>query len=91
MKTRDQFITNGRTVPDVASFVGADSLGYLSMAGLVRALSHPKEDICFGCLTSVYPVEVPGEKFRGMEKLERFGIPPKKAESPEKKARARAA
>ncbi len=91
MKTRDQFIANDRTVEEVATFVGADSLGYLSMTGLVRALSHPKEDICFGCLTSVYPVEVPGEKFRGLEKLERFGTPPKKAESGEKKVRARAA
>jgi hypothetical protein len=34
---------------------------------------------------------VPGEKFRGLEKLERFGTPPKKAESGEKKVRARAA
>src|SRR3989454_539872 len=91
MKTRDQFIANNRTVEEVSTFVGADSLGYLSMTGLVRALSHPKEDICFGCLTSVYPVEVPGEKFRGMEKLERFAAPAKRAETGEGKVRARAA
>ena len=91
MKTRDQFIANNRTVEEVSTFVGADSLGYLSMTGLVRALSHPKEDICFGCLTSVYPVEVPGEKFRGMEKLERFATPAKKTETAEKKLRARVA
>ena len=88
MKTRDQFIANNRTVEEVASFVGADSLGYISMGGLVRALNHPKEDICFGCLTSVYPVEIPGEKFRGVEKLERFSTPARKAEP---KVRARAA
>ena len=72
MKTRDQFIANDRTVEDIRTFVGADSLGYLSMPGLIRALDHSREDICFGCLTAIYPVEVPGEKFRGLEKLERF-------------------
>ncbi len=88
MKTRDQFIASTRTVEEIARFIGADSLGYLSMQGLVRALSHPREDVCFGCLTSVYPVEVPGEKFRGLEKLERFAAPAKKAEA---KVKARAA
>ncbi|MEK6838865.1 MAG: amidophosphoribosyltransferase, partial [Candidatus Thermoplasmatota archaeon] len=72
MKTRDQFIANARTVEEIRTFVGADSLGYLSMPGLIRALDHSREDICFGCLTAIYPVEVPGEKFRGVEKLERF-------------------
>ena len=72
MKTRDQFIANDRTVEEIRTFVGADSLGYLSMPGLIRALNHSREDICFGCLTAIYPVEVPGEKFRGVEKLERF-------------------
>ena len=88
MKTRDQFIANERTVEEIATFVGADSLAYLSMQGLVRALNHPREDICFGCLTAVYPIEIPGEKFRGMEKLERFATPAKKAET---KVKARAA
>ena len=78
MKTRDQFIASTRTVEEITRFIGADSLGYLSMPGLIRALSHPREDLCLGCLTGVYPVEVPGEKFRGVEKLERFASPAKR-------------
>ncbi len=81
MKTRDQFIADKRTVEEIATFIGADSLGYLSMPGLIRALSHPREDICFGCLTSIYPVEIPGEKFRGVARLERFASP-RKEEGP---------
>ncbi len=78
MKTRDQFIANGRTVDEIQTFITADSLGYLSMAGLIKALGHPRSDLCLGCLTGEYPVEVPGEKFRGIEKLEAFAEPRKR-------------
>jgi hypothetical protein len=36
----------------------------------------------------VYPVEVPGEKFRGMEKLERFATPVKRVDAGGRKVRA---
>jgi len=79
MKTRDQFIANGRSVEEIRDFITADSLGYLSMPGLINALGHSRADLCLGCLTGEYPVPVPGEKFRGIEKLETFGEPPKRA------------
>jgi len=72
MKTRDQFIANGKTVEEVAAFVGADSLGYLSLRGLIKALQHPRDDLCLGCLTGEYPVAIPGEKVRGVKPLEAF-------------------
>lgn len=81
MKTRDQFIANSRTVEEIRGFITADSLGYLSMPGLIRALGHPRNDLCLGCLTGEYPVEVPGEKFRGIERLEAFGEPRRRKES----------
>ncbi len=79
MKTRDQFIANGRTVEEIRDFITADSLGYLSMPGLIKGLGHARADLCLGCLTGEYPVPVPGEKFRGLEKLEAFGEPRKRA------------
>src|SRR3972149_5311130 len=88
MKTRDQFIANERTVEEIATFVGADSLAYLSMQGLVRALNHPREDICFGCLTAVNPSELRGKVPRGRETCKGFATPAKKAET---KVKARAA
>jgi len=72
MKTRDQFIANGRTVEEVQDFIGADSLGYLSISGLIKALKHPRDDLCLGCLTAEYPVDIPGEKVRGVRRLETF-------------------
>src|SRR5437870_5545681 len=72
MKTRDQFIANEKTVPEIADFINADSLGYLSMKGLIAALRHSREDICLGCLTGEYPVPIPGEKMRKEKPLELF-------------------
>ena len=72
MKTRDQFIANEKTVPEIADFINADSLGYLSMKGLITALKHSREDICLGCLTGEYPVPIPGEKMRKEKPLELF-------------------
>ena len=64
---------NGRTVEEVREFITADTLHYISLDGLIRAIDHPAKDLCLGCLTGVYPLELPGEKFRGLEPLEAFG------------------
>ena len=72
MKTRDQFIANEKTVPEIGEFITADSLGYLSMRGMIAALKHPRDDLCIGCLNGQYPVPIPGEKMRKERPLEVF-------------------
>ncbi len=39
--------------------IQADSLGYLSLEGMIRASGLPKENLCLGCFTGEYPVEPP--------------------------------
>ena len=89
MKTRNQFIANEKTVPEIADFITADSIGYLSLRGLIAALKHPKEDICLGCLLGEYPVPIPGERLRKEKPLEMFAESPGKA-PPRKKAKTAA-
>ncbi|MEE9592938.1 MAG: amidophosphoribosyltransferase, partial [Thermoplasmata archaeon] len=72
MKTRHQFAANGREVEDIRLQLGADTLGYLSIPGLVRAIGMGESDICTGCLTGEYPVQVPGEKMRPQRRLDLF-------------------
>ena len=72
MKTRDQFVAVGRSFDDIAKEIGAESVGYLSIDGLVECIGHPRGDLCLGCLTSEYPVEIPGEKARFQAKLDAF-------------------
>jgi amidophosphoribosyltransferase len=72
MKTRDQFAATGRTVEQISNMLTADSLGYLSVEGLVDAIGHPASDLCLGCLTEEYPLPVEGERTRFQKKLDSF-------------------
>jgi len=62
MATRDELIAAHKTVPGVEAVINADSLGYISHEGLIRAIGIPRERLCMGCLTGEYPLEIPGEK-----------------------------
>jgi amidophosphoribosyltransferase len=62
MASREELIAAYKTVAGVEAVINADSLGYVSHKGLVDAVGIPKENLCMGCLTGLYPVEIPGEK-----------------------------
>jgi len=72
MKTREQFAATGRTVEEIGKMITADSLGYISVDGLVEAIGLPPGDLCLACLTEEYPMAVPGEKVRYQKKLVDF-------------------
>jgi len=72
MKTREQFAATGRTIEEIGKMITADSLGYISVEGLVDAIGHSASDLCLGCLTEEYPLPVPGEKVRYQKKLDSF-------------------
>jgi amidophosphoribosyltransferase len=46
-----------RDVDAIRETIGADSLGYVSIEGLLSAVEHPG-DFCTGCFTGNYPMEV---------------------------------
>jgi amidophosphoribosyltransferase len=58
MSTRKELIAAGSTVDDVRRFVGADTLGYLSLESLVAATGSPKDSFCRACFDGEYPVSV---------------------------------
>jgi amidophosphoribosyltransferase len=72
MKTRDQFAATGRKVEEIAKLITADSLGYISIDGLVKAIGQSANDLCLGCITAQYPVPIPGERMRFQKKLDAF-------------------
>ena len=56
--TRSELIASGRTVEEVEQLIGADSLKYLSKAGLFRAVKNVT-GFCMACFDGDYPVPVP--------------------------------
>jgi len=71
MATYWELIAAQKTVPEVRDFIGADSLGYLSVDGLIKAVALPKDIFCMACFTGDYPIPVQ----IGMDKLALESIP----------------
>ncbi|MCL4473876.1 MAG: amidophosphoribosyltransferase [Actinobacteria bacterium] len=57
--TSTELIASEQTVEQIRQQVGADSLEYISLEGLQRAVGKPAENFCRACFTGRYPVEVP--------------------------------
>jgi len=58
MATRWELIAAQKSVPEIRDFIGADSLGYLSIEGLIKAVALPREIFCTACFTGNYPIPV---------------------------------
>jgi len=58
MATYRELIAAHKTIPEVRDFIGADSLGYLSIDGLIKAVALPKDIFCMACFTGDYPIPV---------------------------------
>jgi amidophosphoribosyltransferase len=56
---REQLIGARKTSEQIAEAIGADSLGYLSIEGLVRSIGKPADQLCLACFTGDYPMVVP--------------------------------
>ena len=57
--TRAELIAPGMTVDDICRSIGADSLAYISLEGLVASTGIAKDKLCRACFDGVYPVQVP--------------------------------
>ena len=56
MPTKEELIGSSKTVEEIREYITADSLGYLSIDGLINAIG--RNDLCFACLTGNYPTDV---------------------------------
>jgi amidophosphoribosyltransferase len=57
MGKHDDLIAHKRSVDEIREYVGADSLSYLSVDGMMRALNRT-EGFCQACFTGQYPIPV---------------------------------
>jgi len=72
---RHDLIAAQRTVEGIRDFLGADSLDYLSLAGLLACEGRP-EDFCRACFTGEYPLAIePAAGKLAIEELHGPGAP----------------
>jgi amidophosphoribosyltransferase len=55
--TKKELIASSHTVEETGKYIEADSLAYLSLEGLLRAVDSKEHEYCTACYTGHYPLE----------------------------------
>jgi amidophosphoribosyltransferase len=55
---RSQLVATGRTIEDIRTFLGVDSLAYLSLDGLLGLMKHGAANYCSGCYSGEYRLDI---------------------------------
>ncbi len=54
--TSEELIAFSHSIEEIGEYIGVDSLGYLSLDGMIKAMPFPKEMFCLSCFDGQYPV-----------------------------------
>jgi amidophosphoribosyltransferase len=68
--SRAELIATGANTEEICRSIGADSLGYVSLDGLVKATNVAKDNLCRACFDGIYPIELPLSERLGKNILE---------------------
>ena len=65
MATKKELIAANNSIEEIRKFIGATSLGYLDIKGLLNAVTPPKKNYCTACFSGKYPIpiQLPMDKF----------------------------
>ena len=63
-------IANGLAIEEIRTSIGADSLGYITLDGMVQATGQSKDALCLACFTGEYPIALPDESRLGKHLFE---------------------
>jgi amidophosphoribosyltransferase len=67
--SRAELVAGSLSVEEIRASIGADSLGFVSLEGLIEATTLPAGKLCLGCFTGDYPIPV-AEAEQGKHMLE---------------------
>jgi glutamine phosphoribosylpyrophosphate amidotransferase len=56
--TREELIASSNSPEEIRKFLGADSLGYVSLPALRQAVNDTEGKFCTSCYTGVYPTDL---------------------------------
>ena len=56
--TKEELLANGRDLKQIAEFLEVDSVGYISLEGLLSCATLPADHYCTACWSGKYPIPV---------------------------------
>lgn len=59
---QENLIGSHKSEEEIREFLGATSLHYLSLEGLIASTGLPKKDLCTSCFTGEYPIDISERK-----------------------------
>ena len=68
--TRAELIASGLEVEEIRRSIGADSLGYVSLEGLIESTQIEEKRLCSACFNGFYPIRIPADLSEGKTRLE---------------------
>lgn len=61
MATKKELIAANYSIEEIKEQLEIDTLGYITLEALVKAIGMDKENLCLGCLNEEYPTELPDD------------------------------
>jgi amidophosphoribosyltransferase len=68
--SKAELLGDGLAIDEIRASIGADSLGYVSLDGLVAATEQPRNRLCMACFDGQYPIPLPEDDAIGKHVLE---------------------
>jgi len=62
--TKSELIASSHSLEEIRRHLGVDTLGYLSLDGMLRAAGGDSNEFCHACFSGDYPTEIPDESAR---------------------------
>ena len=58
MPTKKELIGGEKSIEEIRKYLGVDSIGYLSIEGMLSMHSLPETSFCTACFTGTYPTRL---------------------------------
>jgi amidophosphoribosyltransferase len=66
--TKSELIASSHSLEEIREHLGVDTLGYLSLEGMLRAAGGDPAEFCHACFSGDYPTTIPDERRRDRER-----------------------
>jgi amidophosphoribosyltransferase len=57
MPTKKELAASSKSIKAIGKSLGVDSIGYLSIEGMLGLKALPKDEFCTACFTGKYPIK----------------------------------